>query len=145
VPGFGFRCAERQGSEEPLPLGIDGVFEPLVPPYVSDMREAVRRFVARKFGPGGNFDPERGGPFRDNAGVKGSIGSPGPEVIGYLSELAQDIYDSYGRFPGTVPAVSAAIYTQAQHLDLEFYDQFYAEGAYLPSHARHQACWHGDE
>jgi hypothetical protein len=28
-------------------------------------------------------------------------------------------------------------------LDLEFYDQFFKSGAYLPTHAEHLARWHG--
>jgi hypothetical protein len=55
VEGFGFRFAAPVPGMPPLPLGLDGLFEPLVPPYVPDMANAVRRFAARKFGPGGNW------------------------------------------------------------------------------------------
>ena len=33
-------------------------------------------------------------------------------------------------------------YVQAQHIDLDFYDRFFRPGAYLPTHAEHQAVWH---
>jgi hypothetical protein len=36
-----------------------------------------------------------------------------------------NIFDRFGKFPGTVPSVVATIYLQAHHLDLEFYDAFY--------------------
>jgi hypothetical protein len=33
-------------------------------------------------------------------------------------------------------------YVQAQHLDLDFYDQKFRPGAYLGSHAKHMEVWH---
>jgi hypothetical protein len=33
---------------------------------------------------------------------------------------------------------------QAHHLDTDFYDAHYGEGAYLPSHAEHLELWHGN-
>lgn len=145
IAGFGFRCAPPQRGEEPRPLGLDGVFEPLVPPYVSDMTEAVRRFHARKFGPGGNYDPERPDPYRDGRAVKAGITPPPAEVLAYLERLARDIHDQHGRFPASISAVNAAIYAQAQHIDLAFYDRHYAKGAYLATHAEHQSTWHDDD
>jgi hypothetical protein len=35
------------------------------------------------------------------------------------------------------------IYVQAQHIDLEFYDAHYRDGAYLDTHRQHMARWHG--
>jgi hypothetical protein len=32
---------------------------------------------------------------------------------------------------------------QAHHLDLEFYDRFFRQGAYLRTHAEHMQRWHG--
>jgi hypothetical protein len=34
------------------------------------------------------------------------------------------------------------MYLQAQHIDTDFYDELFSPGAYLPSHAEHQARWH---
>jgi hypothetical protein len=34
-------------------------------------------------------------------------------------------------------------YVQAQHIDTDFYDKYYAEGSYLETHARHMETWHG--
>ena len=31
---------------------------------------------------------------------------------------------------------------QAHHLDLEFYDKYYAEGAYTEMHRNHFKLWH---
>ncbi len=44
--------------------------------------------------------------------------------------------------PGTVPTVQILNYLQAQHLDTDFYDHHFGEGAYLPTHGDHQATWH---
>jgi hypothetical protein len=62
--------------------------------------------------------------------------------VRYIGTLAQDIYDAYGKFPGTQPSIGVAAYTQAHHIDLDFYDTFYKEGAYLQTHADHQRVWH---
>ncbi|TDR85273.1 hypothetical protein [Enterovirga rhinocerotis] len=144
LPGFGFDFAHREGWLQPVPLGRRGVFEPLVPPFVADMHEAVRRFADRKFGPGGVYDPARPGPYRDNGGIKARTDRYSESFVRYLGTLAQDIYDTSGRFPATQPSVSVGPYTQAQHIDLDFYDRFYKDGAYLDSHRRHQALWHGE-
>ncbi|WP_441228867.1 MetQ/NlpA family ABC transporter substrate-binding protein [Tardiphaga sp. 20_F10_N6_6] len=66
-----------------------------------------------------------------------------PAFVRYLGTLAQDIYDTYGKFPGTQPSVGVAAYTQAHHIDLGFYDTHYKDGAYLQTHADHQRVWHG--
>ncbi|MCW5623829.1 MAG: hypothetical protein KIT73_03820 [Burkholderiales bacterium] len=142
VPGFGFRF--RDGAFGPEPVGLDGQFEPLVPPYVHDLREAAERFAARKFGPNGNYSPTRPGPFRDNAHVKANADRYSDAFVTYLGSVAQDIHETYGRFPSTVSPVTIAAFTQAHHIDLEFYDRFYADGAYLRTHAAHDATWHGD-
>ena len=44
---------------------------------------------------------------------------------------AQYIFDTFGKFPGTVPTLFILNYVQAHHLDLEFYDRFFQPGAYL--------------
>jgi hypothetical protein len=33
-------------------------------------------------------------------------------------------------------------YVQAQHLDLDFYDEKFRPGAYLHTHANHMEVWH---
>ena len=41
-------------------------------------------------------------------------------------------------------AAALARYVQAHHLDLEFYDRFFRQGAYLRTHAGHMQRWHSD-
>jgi hypothetical protein len=54
----------------------------------------------------------------------------------------QYIFDTFGKFPGTVPTLFTLNYVQAHHLDLEFYDHFFKPGAYLATHATHMQRWH---
>jgi hypothetical protein len=54
---------------------------------------------------------------------------------------AQYLYDTFGKFPATVPSVMILNYLQAHHLDLDFYDQKLRPGSYLETHARHMETW----
>ena len=56
---------------------------------------------------------------------------------------AQYIYDTFGKFPATVPTVFSLMYLQTHHLDLEYYDKLFLPGAYLRTHADHLEKWHG--
>jgi hypothetical protein len=55
---------------------------------------------------------------------------------------AQYVFDTFGKFPGTVPSIFLITYLQAQHIDPDFYDKFYKDGAYLRTHAAHMERWH---
>jgi hypothetical protein len=142
VPGLGFRFTHDPAWTSPNPVGMDGVFEGFCPPYHTDMRAAVDRFVALKFGPGGTYDPDRPGPFRDNARIKAEIERYSPEFVDALGEVAQYLHDAFGKFPATIPSVYVRVYAQAQHIDLDYYDQFYGPEAYLETHRQHLARWH---
>ena len=142
IPGLGFRFTHDPAWTAPNPVGLDGVFEGFCPPYHTDMRAAVDRFVALKFGPGGAYDPARPGPFRDNARIKAAIERYSPEFVDALGEVAQYVHDAFGKFPATIPSVYVRVYAQAQHIDLDYYDQFYGPEAYLETHRQHLARWH---
>jgi hypothetical protein len=143
VTGLGFRFVTDERWTTPNPVGLEGHFEALVPPFQPDMRAAVETFVERKFGPGGAYDPGRPGPWRDGAKVKGSVTPYSDEFVDCLAEVAGYIHQTYGRFPATMPTIALTGYVQAHHLDTEFYDEHYAPGAYLETHAGHLECWHG--
>jgi hypothetical protein len=51
-------------------------------------------------------------------------------------------YDTFGKFPGTVPTMYLITELQAHHIDLDFYDEFYLPGAYLDTHKNHITNWH---
>jgi len=143
ITGLGFRFTRDPGWSLPNPVGLDGVFEGLCPPYFPDMRAAVERFVDIKFGPGGTYDPTRPGPFRDNAQVKLKVERYSPEFVDALSEVAQYLHEVFGKFPATIPSVYVRMNAQAQHIDLDYYDAFYGPEASLETHRQHLARWHG--
>ena len=143
VKGLGFRFRQDERWTLPDPVGLDGHFETLGPPYQATMREAVQVFADRKFGPGGAFDSTRAGAFRDTAGVKQSVTPYSEEFLDCMGVMAQYLQDTYGKFPTVAPRTLLAGYVQAQHIDTEFYDTHYQPGAYLKTHAEHMKRWHG--
>jgi hypothetical protein len=144
IHGLGFRFVHDSRWTLPNPVGLDGHFQGLCPPYVSDMREAVDIFVQRKFGPEGAYDASTPGPWKDATAVKGGVTPYSEEFIDCLGEVAQYIYDTYGKFPNTFTTMVLTGYVQAVHLDTDFYDTHYQAGAYLPTHAHHMERWHAD-
>lgn len=144
IKGLGFRFIHDERWIVPNPVGLDGVFEALCPPYYPDMRVAVRAFVERKFGPGGAYDPGLGGPWKRGAEIKGTVEPYSEEFVDCLSEIAQYVLDKHGKFPGTLTTVVLPGFVQAHHIDTDFYDAYYQPGAYLETHSDHMPRWHGE-
>ena len=142
APGLGFRFVRDDRYAGPNPVGLDGNFQAMCPPHYPDMRAAARDVVEKMFGEGGTYDPKTEGAFAHTDQVKGSVVRYSEEFVECLGEVAQYIYDTYGRFPGTIPTMMAGPYVQAQHIDLEFYDTHFRPGAYLETHRQHMARWH---
>lgn len=146
VAGLGFRCVEDERWVTPNPVGLEGVYEALCPPNYPDMRAAVNAFVERKFGRGGAYDPDMpGGPWQENAAVKRTVTPYSSEFVDCLAEVAEYIYVKYGKFPGIRSTILLPGFVQAHHIDTEFYDRYYGEGAYSAMHARHAELWHERE
>lgn len=142
ITGFGFRFQHDDRWTLPNPVGLDGHYEALCPPYHADMQSAVRAFVKRKFGSGGTYDPASPGPWKESEAVKSSVTPYSEEFIDCMVEIATYIYNKYGKFPGSFTTIVLTGFVQAVHLDTEFYDEHYGEGTYLESHASHQETWH---
>jgi hypothetical protein len=143
VPGLGFRYDEDERWSTPNPTGLEGVFEAYCPPHHADMAAAVEAFAERKFGPGGPFNRDTPGAWSDSPGVRGSAQVHDEAFKACITAQAQYLYDTFGKFPATVPSLMILNYVQAHHLDLEFYDRFFKPGAYLRTHAEHMERWHG--
>jgi hypothetical protein len=107
------------------------------------MAAAVEAFAARKFGPGGPFNADTPGAWSDSPRVRGSAALHDDAFKACVALQAQYVYDTFGKFPGTVPSVFVLNYVQAHHLDLGFYDELFKPGAYLRTHAEHMERWHG--
>ena len=144
VPGLGFRYDADERWSLPNPTGSPGVFEAYCPPHYPDMRAAVEAFAERKFGPGGPFHPDTPGPWKESSRIRASAEVHSEAFKECVALQAQHILDRFGKFPGTVPSVFVLTYVQAHHLDLEFYDHHFGEGAYLQTHAQHMERWHPD-
>jgi hypothetical protein len=142
VPGLEFRYDEDERWPYPNPTGLKEVMEAFCPPHYPDMRAAVEAVCKRKFGPGGPFHPETPGPWRDSLKVRGAAQVHDEPFKACVSLQAQYVFDTFGKFPGTVPSIFLIMHLQAHHLDLEFYDRFYKPGAYLGTHAQHMKLWH---
>ena len=143
VPGLGFRYDTDDRWPYQNPTGLKGVMEGYCPPHYLDMHAAVEAVCERKFGPGGPFHPETPGPWKDSQMVRSAAQVHNDRFRQCIAHQAQYIYDSFGKFPGTVPSIFVLMYLQAHHLDLEFYDKFFKPGAYLATHAKHMREWHG--
>jgi hypothetical protein len=143
IAGFGFRFLRDERWTLPNPVGLDGAYEAMCPPYHADMRAAVRAFIARKFGPDGAYSPAISGAWRRSAKVKASVARYSDDFVDCMGEVAQYIHDRHGKFPGTFTTIVLPGFVQAVHLDTEFYDTHYKEGAYLDTHAEHMMRWHG--
>ncbi|HSD56966.1 MAG TPA: hypothetical protein VLB04_02200 [Methanotrichaceae archaeon] len=144
APGLGFRYDTDERWSLPNPTGLQGVFEGHTPPHYQDMRHAVDALVKRKFGPGGPFHPDTPGYYKETAKVRSSAQIHSEEFRECVALQAQYIYDSFGKFPGTVPSILTVTFLQAHHLDLEFYDHFFEQGAYLQTHKDHMRLWHSN-
>ena len=143
VPGVGFRFDhDEERHPLPNPTGLPGVFEAFCPPHHADMAAAVEAFAERKFGPGGVYNPATPGAWTESDRIRGAAQPYGDDFKACVAHQSQYIYDTFGKFPGTVPTLFIMNYVQAQHIDLDFYDRFFRPGAYLPTHAEHQAVWH---
>jgi hypothetical protein len=144
VPGLGFRYDKDDRWPYPNPTGLDGVMEGCCPPHYRDMRAAVDALCERKFGPGGPFHPDTPGPWQDSRKVRSAAQVHDERFRECVALQAQYVYDTFGKFPGTVPSMFLIMYLQAHHLDLDFYDRFYKPGSYLRTHVRHMTHWHAD-
>ena len=142
VPGLGFHYETNSRWTTPNPTGLPGVFTAFCPPHYPDLRAAVDALVERKFGLGGPFHPQTSGPWQETSRVRGSAQPFAEEMAACVAVMAQAIFDRFGKFPGTIPSLYSKTFLQAHHLDLAYYDQHFAPGAYLWTHAQHMADWH---
>lgn len=144
---LGFRHETPKGFPLPVPVGIDGVLEGYCPPYFPSMAAAVDAVVEAKFGPEGIYNPEgpHKAPYRDRHEFQLGVPRYSEKLVQCVKDICAYIYETYGRFPANVPTMELSSYwIQAHHLDLDFYDRFYPEGAYTETQANHMRLWHGD-
>ncbi|TFG76633.1 MAG: hypothetical protein E4H21_05860 [Thermodesulfobacteriales bacterium] len=141
--GLGFRFTHPQKtlrtSKPPVPVGRDGVFEALCPPYVDNMRDAVDKFLEQR---GYFWEEDNAYPYQNPEGVLSDEYHPSEVRIEIVKDFCSYIYENYGRFPAFLDPMFARLVFQAHHLDLDFYDKYYNEGAYTDVHKNHFKLWH---
>jgi hypothetical protein len=125
------------------PVGVAGVFEAFCPPFFPSMDaavEAVLRPYARNAG--GENPPSAAAFLMSDAEHRRGTVSVSEEGIACTKAVCNYIYETYGRFPGSLDAMHLMWVFQAHHIDTDFYDRFFRPGAYGPTHAAHLATWH---
>ena len=129
-----------------LGLTVGGVdlIKPFCPPYYRSMEEAVRAFL--EFKRANVFEaplsPSYPATWKDSQAVQAQIPRFSDECIAATIAYCSYLYETYGRFPAYFGPLRTTLAHQAHHLDLEFYDRFYDQGAYTETQARHQEQWH---
>ena len=142
IKGMGFRFQNDPSWIMPNPVGLDGIYEGLCPPYYPDMEMAVKEFVKRKFGSKGAYDKTTPGPWKQSEEIKNEVTPYNQEFKACLTEVAHYVFEKYGKFPGTFTTIVLPGFVQAVHIDTDYYDTFYKTGAYLNTHAAHMENWH---
>jgi hypothetical protein len=147
--GLGFRFVTGKGGSKkgiPTPVGLEGILESYCPPFYPNMDAAVDAVVEGKFATGGLYDPNASGDsaFQRHREVVADVPRYSDALVQCVKDICNYIYDTYGRFPSHVDAITTpGCWVQAHHLDLDFYDQFYKEGAYTQTQGNHMELWHG--
>ena len=133
--GLGFRFIQpKKGVIEPpttVPVGKDGVFQGYCPPYYKNMDEAIDAFFEHKWAA---WDKDK--PFPYTTPDKHLMMAPKPTdtTIQIVKDVANYIYDTYGRFPAFVDPMYMRLVFQAMHIDPDFYDEYYPKGSYSDRH-----------
>jgi hypothetical protein len=136
---MGFRIvASETASPFGNPIGLDGVFEASCPPYHPTMDAAVDAFFSRTAREPASPVPHR---MSDAEHRTGQL-RISAEGLACTKAVCNYIHDTYGRFPGATDAMHLMWVMQVHHIDTDYYDRFFADGAYGQTHAAHMATWH---
>jgi hypothetical protein len=142
--GLGMRFVTPKEDPFPNPVGLDGYFEGFCPPYYKDMDAAVEAAVA---GMGEKLDDwEKRGmvlPHKvSNEEFEKAVPGVSDEGVECVKDICRYIYEEYGKFPAFNDTMHLLYFIQAHHLDTDFYDKYFKEGAYLDTHKKHFEMWH---
>ncbi|HEV2956023.1 MAG TPA: hypothetical protein VGX95_07880 [Xanthobacteraceae bacterium] len=119
------------------PVGVNGVLQACCPPYFASMDAAVEA-VLRNASAG----PTVSAHLMSEEEHRRSTVTVSDEGLACTKAVCNYIYETYGRFPGSLDAMHLMWVLQAHHIDTDFYDRFFRPGAYGPTHAAHLATWH---
>jgi len=157
--GNGFRFAQdRQGYT--YPVGIDKVIETHMPPYMT-MDSAVQNVWDMKFKNGygryneavkegdrvmyPGFDPEPRAvyrPYLEPEKYTRAAWLEPAEAVAIAKDVANYIYDTYGRFPRLFNPLLCEAFVQTLHIDPDFYDRYQVKGSLWSEQREHMRHWH---
>lgn len=144
--GFRFETAEHGPlAGFPYPIGKDDLFETSHPYYKGSMDDAVDSIMEKKWGDKGIFNPENasGAPYKKLGQMELGIPRTDDDIVQCTKDILNEVWKRYGRFPVYTDPCIMTIMVQAHHLELEFYDKYYKDGAYTERHRQHMEKWHG--
>lgn len=143
--GLGFRFIQSKSDPVPTPVGLPGFFEGFCPPFYKDMDSAVDAAIAGmtmrmdEWEAKGMVKPHKA----SNAEFDAATVAASEEGIQCVKDICRYIYEEYGKFPASLDAMQLHFFIQAHHLDLDFYEKEFKDGAYLDTHKNHFRDWHG--
>lgn len=143
--GLGFRFVQTDSDPLPNPVGLDGHFEGYCPPYYDDMGKAVeavaegQRQSLDEWEAQGMVLPHK---KPDNQTFDKESPAVSDEGVEIVKDICTYIYETYGKFPAHNDTMHLLYFIQAHHLDMDFYDEYFKEGALLDTHRKHFERWH---
>lgn len=144
--GLGFRFIQpKKGVIDPpttVPVGKDGVFEGYCPPYYKNMDDAVDHFFEHKYSA---WQDDKPFPYMEPDKHLMKAPKPTETTIQIVKDVANYIYDTYGRFPAFVDPMYMRLVFQAMHIDPDFYDKYYPKGSYSDQHIQTFLEHHPDQ
>ena len=140
--GFQFEKATRPGVSS-NPVGRLPVWKSLLPPFLHSMTEAVHSVSESKFGREGFYRGSGDTPWKPET-FDVPIEAHSERTVEATTAFCEYIQHTYGRFPAHVDAFRCAYTYQAHHLDMNFYDTHFKQGAYTQTQTEHQERWHGE-
>ncbi len=147
--GLGFRfdtATSGPFAGFPYAIGKDGVFETHHPHYFGgSMDDCVDDVIERKWGAQGIFNPANSAnaPYKRPGQMEQAIPKTDPAIVQCTKDVLNYVWRRFGRFPVYVDGCVMTVMVQAHHLDCNFYDTYYRDGAYTERHRRHLEKWHG--
>jgi len=90
------------------------------------------------------MDPQVPKPYKEPDRVVNAIPRPHADTVELVKTYCQYVWDTYGRFPVYLDPMYQRLTCQAQHVDPDFYEEFYPPGALTGQHEGHFARWHPD-
>jgi hypothetical protein len=144
--GFHFETAEKGPlAGMPYPVGKDELFETHHPRYYGSIDNTVDHIMEKKFGNTGIFNAENAAtaPYKKPGQMEVGIPKTSDDIVQCTKDIFNEVEQRYGRFPAFVDPCIMSLMVQAHHLDLDFYDKYYKDGAYTERHKRHMEKWHG--